>query len=135
MDRPLTDLPEPRTVGGIELVPFTWDRDDEVRRAHNAAFTEHHGSSERDEVSWRTWFTGSRSFRPDLSVLAVADGAVVAYVLAYVHESDTAATGVRQTELGQIGVLPPARGRGLAKATIAAALRAAAQNDCQRAGL
>jgi mycothiol synthase len=135
MQRPLSDLPAVPAVDGVDLVPFSWDRDDEVRRAHNAAFTEHHGSSERDEVSWRTWFTGQRAFRPDLSVLAVADGAVVAYVLGYVHESDTAATGVRQSELGQIGVLPPARGRGLAKATNAAALRAAARHDCQRAGL
>jgi mycothiol synthase len=135
MQRPLSDLPHVPRLEGVDLVPFSWDRDDEVRRAHNAAFTEHHGSSERDETSWRTWFTGQRSFRPDLSVLAVADGAVLAYVLAYVHESDTSATGVRQTELGQIGVLPHARGRGLAKATIAAALRAAAANDCQRAGL
>ena len=135
MQRPLTDLPAVPAHDGVDLVPFSWDRDDEVRRAHNAAFTEHHGSSERDEASWRTWFTGQRSFRPDLSVLAVADGAVVAYVLAYVHESDTVATSVQQTELGQIGVLPPARGRGLARATIAAALRAAAGNGCQRAGL
>ena len=135
MQRPLTDLPEVPRLEGVDLVPFSWDRDDEVRRAHNAAFTDHHGSSERDETSWRTWFTGQRSFRPDLSVLALADGAVVAYVLAYVHESDTTATGVRQTELGQIGVLPHARGRGLGTATIAAALRAAAANDCQRAGL
>jgi mycothiol synthase len=135
MQRPLTDLPEVPRLEGVDLVPFSWDRDEEVRRAHNAAFTEHHGSSERDEVSWRTWFTGQRAFRPDLSVLALADGAVVAYVLAYVHESDTTATGVRQAELGQIGVLPHARGRGLAKATIAAALRAAGGSDCQRAGL
>jgi mycothiol synthase len=52
-----------------------------------------------------------------------------------VHESDHAATGVRETHLGQIGVLPAARGRGLAKATIAQALRVAADNDCRRAGL
>jgi mycothiol synthase len=68
-------------------------------------------------------------------VLAIADGAVEAYVLAYVFDADTAATGVRETDFGQIGVLPSARGRGLAKATIAAALRAAAERDCGRAGL
>jgi mycothiol synthase len=135
MQRPLDHLPDVPVPDSVDLVPFDRDRDDEVRRAHNAAFTEHHGSSERDEASWRTWFTGQRAFRPDLSVLAIADGAVVAYVLAYVHESDTAATGVRETHFGQIGVLPAARGHGLAKAMIAAALRAAAERDCQRAGL
>jgi mycothiol synthase len=135
MERPLTGLPAVPVPEGVELVPFSWDRDDEVRRAHNAAFTEHHGSAERDELTWRTWYTGQRSFRPDLSVLAIADGAVEAYVLAYVFDADTAATGVRETDFGQIGVLPSARGRGLAKATIAAALRAAAERDCGRAGL
>lgn len=135
MQRPLTDLPEPREVAGVELVPFSWDRDDEVRRAHNASFTEHHGSAERDADAWQSMFTGQRSFRPELSVLALEAGAVVGYVLAYVYEADTAATGITETHFGQIGILPQARGRGLASAVITAALRAGAENDCKRAGL
>jgi len=135
MARPLTDLPPVQSVPGVELVPYTPDRDDEVRRAHNAAFTEHHGSSERDPETWRSLFTGQRSFRPDLSVLAVEDGAVLGYVLSYVYEADTKATGKRELHLGQIGVLPQARGRGVASAVIAAALRAGAANDCQVSGL
>ena len=135
MQRALTDLPEAAPSAGVEIVPFTWDRDDEVRRAHNAAFTRHHGSSERDPESWKALFTGQRSFRPDLSRLAVIDGAVAGYVLAYVFEADTAARGSREVSLGQIGVLPPARGRGVASATIAAVLRAAVEHDCATAGL
>ncbi|WP_051683956.1 GNAT family N-acetyltransferase [Blastococcus sp. URHD0036] len=135
MRRPLTDLPEPRTVAGVELVPFTAERDEDVRRAHNASFTEHHGSVERDEVAWRNWFTGQRAFRPDLSVLALADGEVAGYALAYVVEADTRATGVPTTHLGQIGVLPGARGRGIASAVIGAALRAAAAAGLERAAL
>ena len=135
MQRPLTDLPEGRQVRGADLVPFTGDRDDEVRRAHNAAFTRHHGSSERDPEAWRSLFTGQRSFRPDLSRLAVEDGAVVGYVLAYVYEADTAARGTREVVLGQIGVLPRARGRGVATALITEVLREAARQDCQTAGL
>jgi mycothiol synthase len=135
MQRLLTDLPEARPVPGIDIVPFAWDRDDEVRRAHNAAFTRHHGSSERDPEAWGALFTGQRGFRPDLSRLAVEDGAVVGYVLAYVYEADTAARGTRQVVLGQIGVLPPARGRGVASALITEVLEAAARNDCESAGL
>jgi ribosomal protein S18 acetylase RimI-like enzyme len=104
-------------------------------RAHNAAFTDHYGSSERDPGSWQLMFTGQRNFRPDLSVLAIEDGAVVGYVLAYVHEANTEATGERETYLGQIGVLPPVRGRGISTAVIAQALRAAAEHDCQVAAL
>jgi mycothiol synthase len=135
MERALDDLPEVPEVPGVQLVPFDWERDDEVRRAHNAAFTRHHGSSERDPESWQFMFTGQRAFRPDLSVLAVEDGAVVAYALVYVYESDTRATGVRQAHFGQIGTLPAARGRGLATAAIAASLRGAAASDCRTAGL
>ncbi|WP_089337828.1 GNAT family N-acetyltransferase [Blastococcus mobilis] len=135
MERPLTDLPAVPAVEGVQLVPFSWDRDDEVRRAHNAAFTKHHGSADRDETTWRTLFTGQRAFRPELSSLALVDDAVVAYALAYVFEADTAANGYEQVDFGQIGVLPAARGRGLAKAIIATSLRAAAERGCRSAGL
>jgi ribosomal protein S18 acetylase RimI-like enzyme len=135
MERPLTDLPPVQPVAGVELVPYTPDRDDEVRRAHNAAFTEHHGSSERDPETWQSLFTGQRAFRPDLSVLAVEDDVVLGYLLAYVFEADTLATGRQRVDFGQIGVLPNARGRGLASAVIAAALHAAAGHDCQAATL
>ena len=135
MQRALTDLPAVPALDGIDVLPFTWDRDDEVRRAHNAAFTRHHGSSERNPEAWRALFTGQRSFRPELSRLAVEDGAVVGYVLAYVYEADTAARGSREVVLGQIGVLPPARGRGVATALIAEVLREASRQDCQGAAL
>jgi mycothiol synthase len=135
MQRPLTELPETRPLAGADIVPFTWDRDDEVRRAHNAAFVRHHGSSERDSEAWTSLFTGQRSFRPDLSRLAVEDGAVIGYVLAYVFEADTAARGAREVDLGQIGVLQPARGRGVATALVAEVLQAAVRQDCQSAGL
>jgi mycothiol synthase len=135
MRRPLTELPEPRTVQAVDLVPYDWARDDEVRRAHNVAFVDHFGTAERDAYAWQTWFTGQKAFRPELSRLALADGAVVGYCLVYEHEADTAATGVREAYLGQIGVLPAGRGRGIAKAAMAAALRASAEDGLQRAGL
>lgn len=135
MDRPLTDLPPRRRIDGVDLVPFSWNRDEDVRLAHNAAFTEHYGSSVRDVASWQVMFTGRRSFRPDLSVLAVQDGAVLGYALSYVSEATAAATGSRESYFGQIGVVPAARGRGLSKAVIIEALYAAAAHDCQTAGL
>ena len=135
MSRPLADVPPARTVEGVDLVAFDWSRDEQARHAHNAAFTEHYGSSERDRTSWESMFTGQRSFRPDLSVLALDHDEVVGYVLAYVHEADTAATGVTDAYYGQIGVVPTARGRGLAKPVIIAALRAAAAAGCDTASL
>jgi mycothiol synthase len=135
MQRPLTDLPDLPAVPGVEFAPFTWDRDDEVRRAHNAAFAQQHGSAERDPASWQTLFTGQRAFRPDLSTLVLTDGTVVAYTLVYVFEADTRATGVREAYFGQVGTLPEARGRGLAGAAILRSMRNAADAGCGRAGL
>jgi mycothiol synthase len=135
MERPLTDLPPRRRLEGVDLVPFGWDRDEDVRLAHNAAFTQHYGSSERDVASWQVMFTGQRSFRPDLSVLAVSDGAVLGYALSYVSEATAEATGSRESYFGQIGVVPAARGRGLSKAVIIEALHVAAAHDCRTAGL
>ena len=56
-------------------------------------------------------------------------------MLSYVFEADTAARGAREVSLGQIGVLPAARGRGVASALIAEVLHGAAQRDCATAGL
>ncbi len=135
MTRPLVELPEARAVEGVTLAPFDWARDEQVRLAHNAAFTEHYGSSERDRTSWESMFTGQRSFRPDLSVLALEAEELLGYVLAYVYEADTAATGTTDAYYGQIGVVPTARGRGLSKAVIVAALRTAAAAGCDTASL
>ena len=135
MRRPLTDLPPVRAVEGVDLVPFDADRDEEVRRVHNLAFVDHFGTAERDAYAWQTWFTGQKAFRPELSWLALADGAVVGYSLVYEHDADTEATGVREAYLGQVGVLPAARGRGVASACIVASLHAAAADGMGRAGL
>jgi ribosomal protein S18 acetylase RimI-like enzyme len=135
MRRPLTDLPAERSIDGGDLVPFDPARDDEVRRLHNVAFVDHFGTAERDAYAWQTFFTGQKAFRPELSRLALADGAVVGYALVYEYDADTAATGVREAYFGQIGVLPAARGRGVASAVITASLHAAAAAGLGRAGL
>lgn len=135
MQRPMAGLPAARTVDGVDLVPYDWARDDEVRRTHNLAFVDHFGTAERDAYAWQTWFTGQRAFRPDVSRVALADGAVAGYALVYEHEADTEATGLREAYLGQIGVLPAFRGRGVASAAITAALHAAAADGFDRAGL
>lgn len=110
---------------GITLAPYEAGRDDEVRQAHNVAFAEHFGSTERSPEEWRHFFTGSRGFRPELSVLAVGDdtGELCGYALGYVYEADVESTGRRQVWLGQIGTLPDHRGKGVGRALLAAALR------------
>jgi mycothiol synthase len=60
---------------------------------------------------------------------------VVAYALGYEYEADTAATGVRDCYLGQIGTRRDWRGRGAARALIANTLTIAARDGYQRASL
>ncbi len=124
------DLPGPQPMPGIRLAPFDPDLDDEVRRAHNIAFRDHFGSTERTPEEWRQYFTGTRAFRPDLSLLALADGSgtgeghadVAGFLLGYIYDADVAAKGRREVLLGQLGTLPAYRGRGIGSALLARAL-------------
>lgn len=135
MARPLFgNLPAP-SVDGVRIAPFDPARDEEVRLVHNRCFADHYGSSEHDQHVWRSFFTGSRAFRPELSWLASSDGVLLGYALLYEFEADTRATGVRDAYIGQVGVLREARGRGIASALFGAGLAAAAADGMDRASL
>ena len=122
MERPLAGPPRPGgrrdRAGAVRLGPGRGDPAGAQRRLHRAPRVRRTGRRRRG----RPCFTGQRAFRPDLSVVALEDGAVVGYALAYVYEADPLANGYDEVHLGQIGVLPSARGRGLASAAIAAVL-------------
>lgn len=115
-----------RTNGpGVRIETYDTGRDEEVRQAHNTAFSGHFGSTERDHEEWKGYFTGARAFRPDLSLLAVTDdqdAAIAGYLLTYVYEVDVVATGRREVYIGQIGTLPSLRGRGVGSALLATGL-------------
>jgi mycothiol synthase len=105
------------------VTPYDREIDDEVRAAHTDAFAVHWGSAPPDDESWRLHGTGSRTFRPELSVLAVADGRVRAYSLVYQFEPDV-------VWIGQLGVRADSRGQGLGRAVLLGTLALA-----KRAGL
>lgn len=101
---------------------------EQVRLAHNDAFSTHWGSIPMTTEQWQN-LVGSRTFRPDCSFLSVADtGEVQAYVL------------VSQWVAGEawvqlVGTRQRARGAGLARACLAAAVRAMAEQGYASAGL
>jgi ribosomal protein S18 acetylase RimI-like enzyme len=123
------------TPPGLTLTRYTSDRDDAVRRAHSEAFADHWGAIPPDEQRWSHSYTGMRAFRPELSRVVLADDEVVAYLLAYFWEADAAATGVREAFVGQLGVRPPWRRRGLGGLLLAEALRAARAAGFERSVL
>ncbi|MFK0296355.1 GNAT family N-acetyltransferase [Streptomyces sp. NPDC090442] len=121
---------------GLRLAPFAWELDGAVRLAHNEAFRDHWDFAEADEADWRTWGTGARSFRADVSaVLLDADDRVAAYLLADEYTADTAATGRRACTVGHLGTRPAHRGKGAARALLAHTLQAARRQGYDRAEL
>lgn len=91
-----------------------------VRQAHNAAFADHWGSSAHSPETWNSYWTAS-SGRPDMSTIAVDDdGQVLGYVL-------TGQWVEGELYVNIVGTVPSARGRGLARATLAHTIRAASE--------
>jgi len=133
LDAALPDVPP--TPRGLTLTPFSAERDEAVRRAHCEAFADHWASTPPDPARWARWYTGSRAFRPDVSRLAVDGDQVAGYALSYFWAADAAATGVREAFLGQIGVRPAWRRRGLGGLLLAESLRSYQAAGYQRAAL
>ncbi|MFL6204330.1 MAG: GNAT family N-acetyltransferase [Acidimicrobiales bacterium] len=130
---PLLEAPAPP---GLELVPWTAERDEEARLAHVEAFADHWGSEPRTREEWTQWYTGHRGFRPDLSVLAVdpASGRVEGLVLCAAYPQDWVTVPV-EAWLTTVGTRRDWRGKGVASWLITDALRriAAADDGFERA--
>jgi ribosomal protein S18 acetylase RimI-like enzyme len=128
----LAQVPIP---SGYEIVPFSADRDQEVRQVTNATFAEHWGSVERSPEEWASSFTNSKRFLKETSFLALAQGAVVGFVLARHYPVVEEMTGVRELWIGDVGTLAEHRGRGVASALLSWTLAQGRAQGYQRAGL
>ncbi|MBG6218081.1 ribosomal protein S18 acetylase RimI-like enzyme [Arthrobacter sp. CAN_A6] len=137
LDQPIPEFPFPPE---LELVSFADAADrnisELVRLAHNDAFQDHWGSEPRDQESWQ--FTVSHpEFRPDWSLALVdrAKGEVAAYQLAS-HDADSKELlGHTEGYTDLLGVRRTWRGRGLAAALLAEAMKRYRAADMDNAGL
>jgi len=120
---------------GLELVPYDPARDDDVRRATNAAFRDHWGSTPMGVESWRTWVTGHPDFRPDVSFLVLDGSEIAGCALSSTHRHEWPALGFREGWTDWLAVGRPWRGRGVASALLAATLRALAADGLDTAAL
>jgi ribosomal protein S18 acetylase RimI-like enzyme len=112
-DLPGAVLPAPAAA----TEPYRPEFAEGLRIAHNDAFSTHFGSSPQSPTEWQSGLE-SRTFRPDCSVVARAeDGTIESYVMAYRY-SDA------ELYIGRVGTIQAARGRGLARACLLAALHA-----------
>ncbi|MFF3371473.1 GNAT family N-acetyltransferase [Streptomyces sp. NPDC002680] len=137
MRRPLDGDPDPVTVpaGGVRVVPFTEAYDEATRLAHNEAFVDYWGHTPSTPERWSHESTGARSFRSDVSFLALDGDEVVGYLLGHEYDAETAMTGIRECWIGRLGTRPAWRGTGVATALLTTCLRAAREQGCASAGL
>jgi mycothiol synthase len=123
MAHDLTELPDvPAPPSGLTVAPYSRDRDEAVRQAHREAFAGHWGSNPPTEQHWQLRFTGGSHFQPQVSWLVLDGDEVAAYLLTYFWEADAAASGIREAFVGQLGVRPAWRRRGLGTLLLATAL-------------
>jgi mycothiol synthase len=121
---------------GLELVGFGPELHEPVRLAHNEAFRDHWGSEPRDEEGWG-FVVNDPQARPDLSavVLDRASGRVAGYQIAS-HDAESAVSrGFREGYTDLLGVRREFRGRGIARALLADAMRRFAAAGMDKAAL
>lgn len=135
MERDLVPPPAVPTVPGIRLVPFGWERDEAVRLAHGEAFAGHWGSAPPDPERWRHWYTGAQAFKAEDSLLALDGDELAGYLLTHYYTADTEATGRREAWVGQLGVRPGWRRRGLGTLLLSSALARYREAGYDRSGL
>ena len=127
-----TALPEGYTV-------HTWEgiEHDEIRAAHNAAFGGHHyGFTPWDAQMWEQWVSGSRAYRPALSLVARdVDGDIAAYVQTAEYDAVAETTGVREAFVAKVGTTPGHRRQGLASALLAQCIELYRQHGFDRSAL
>jgi len=123
MIRPLDSPVVPRSLDGVEMVP--WDRslDEGTREALNEAFGDHWGSTQIDEESFRHLIERN-AIRLDLSFQAVSGSEVVGYSLNGFFPDDQQVTGRREGWVRSLGVKREWRGRGVASALIESSFNA-----------
>ena len=125
MRRP-AEVPLPRVSipADLELEPYTDAVRVELHGAVEEAFAEHWHHVPRTVEDWTAWLARGEA-RLDLSFLLrdAADGEIAGFLLSAFKEPEFKATGVRDVHFSLIGTRRPYRGRGVASALIAHALR------------
>ncbi|MFB4290846.1 GNAT family N-acetyltransferase [Nonomuraea sp. ATR24] len=125
-------VPPPRPPGGVTIVPWAPELDDQAREVRNAAFRDHWGYTPHTAESWNRSITGTGVFRPAGSFLAVAGGHAVGCLLTH-HRP--APTGAPEAWIQVVATVAEWRGRGVAGALVSHALTAFRAQGYATAGL
>lgn len=139
MHRDLSEqLPDVELTDGVALVPYTADRDEDVRITHNESFVlDHWGSNPIKAEAWLVDISGAQDFRPYWSHVAVDTSTqqIVGYALSSVYKQDWPVQGFRDAWTNVIGVRREYRRRGIAAALLTASMRSFADAGMEYASL
>lgn len=114
---------------GLEIRPVAPGDHRRIFAADCEAFRDHWGGIDESDAAFENFFTGF-GFRPDLWRVAWDGPEVAGVVMCRVMTAYNEEHGVQRVEVSGVSVRRPWRGRGLARALVADALRGA-----RRAGL
>jgi len=107
------DLP-----GGLRMVTWSKERDEQLRQAFNTAFKGSWGVPEIDEQLWPQIFTGIPKFRGDLSFLVLDRERIMGFCINWVDEAKNRQRNVKEGWIEAVGVIPERRGIGIASALL-----------------
>lgn len=135
---PVDDAAAPALPEDLTLRTWTPELDAALHAAHNEVFLDHPGFTPWTEVMWEQWVRGSRSFRPELTLLVTPHDRpdrVVAYVQTSEFDAHQEATGRREAYVAKVGTRREHRGRGVAALLLGEALRRYADAGYDEAAL
>lgn len=118
---------EDHTPEGVRLAPFTLELSEQVRRAHNHAFSTVPGAQRVGRTVWEHTLQAT-TMRPDWSVVALAPDEhgheqVVSYALCSGYSAEWESQGYTEGWTEFLGTVPEWRGRGVARAVLVRALK------------
>ena len=117
------DLPAPDAPPGVTVDAFNARDGEELREAHNVAFTDHPDFTCVSQRFWQMFMVTPAHARHALSVVARdAEGAVAAYVFAHEYAVPPSGGAGPEIHVPYVGTLQAHRGRGLATALLSRVL-------------
>ncbi|MGH8928439.1 MAG: GNAT family N-acetyltransferase, partial [Acidimicrobiia bacterium] len=132
--RPLDELDPIAGVGGIDIVAWDPERNEELRQVSNAAFADHWGSTPLDPEAWMHRLS-TYGTRLDLSFMALDDDVIVGLLLASHYPDDMNVTGRLDGWIFQLGTLRSRRRLGIASALVMTACHAFRDHGFSHAAL
>ena len=115
LDQPIADVALPPDV---TIRPWGLDVDERTFEASNDAFQDHWGFEPETKEIWDLFYTGSESFRGDLSFVIMAGDKVVGFSLNYLSPEENERNGIQEAWVGELAVRRPWRKRGFATALL-----------------